>query len=156
MFTERYKPNPEQKSHDIELLKAVLTLLHHISIMAGWSRFSRSLIIYLLVGLIAVQFFKNASKLPMHDRLQILSTSQDRNRPKIDSAPSKTKSSSKSSSKMAPTSKLVLAAKLLNITLAANLILLANDVSSNPGPATSLPFEAKGLRAFHINICSLS
>ena len=56
---------------------------------------------------------------------------------------------------MAPTSKLVLAAKLLNITLAATLVLLANDVSSNPGPATSLPFEAKGLRAFHINICSL-
>ena len=27
MFTERYKPNPEEKSHDIELLKAVLTLL---------------------------------------------------------------------------------------------------------------------------------
>ena len=123
--------------------------------MAGWSRFSRSLIIYLLVGLIVVQFFNNASKLPMHDRLQILSTSQDLNRPKIDSAPSETKSSSKSSSKMAPTSKLVLAAKLLNITLAANLVLLANDVSSNPGPATSLPFEAKGLRAFHINICSL-
>ena len=60
-------------------------------IMVGWSRFSRSLIIYLLVGLIAVQFFKNASKLLMHDRLQILLTSQDLNRPKIDSAPSKTK-----------------------------------------------------------------
>ena len=123
--------------------------------MAGWSRFSRSLIIYLLVGLIAVQFFNNVSKLPMHDRLQILSTSQDLNRSKIDSAPIETKSSSKSSSKMAPTLKLVLAAKLLNITLAANLVLLANDVSSNPGPATSLPFEAKGLRAFHINIRSL-
>ena len=109
--------------------------------MAGWSRFSRSLIIYLLVGLIAVQFFNNVSKLPMHDRLQILSTSQDLNRSKIDSAPIETKSSSKSSSKMAPTLKLVLAAKLLNITLAANLVLLAND--------------AKGLRAFHINIRSL-
>ena len=36
-----------------------------------------------------------------------------------------------------------------------SIVLLANDVSSNPGPATSLPFEAKGLREFHINICSL-
>ena len=122
--------------------------------MAGRSRFSCSLIIYLLVGLIAVQFCNNASKVPTHDKLQILSTSQDLNRPKIDSAPSDVKTSSKSSSKMAPTSKLVLVVKLLNISLATNLALLANDVSPNPGPATSLPFEAKGLRTFHINICS--
>ena len=120
--------------------------------MAGRSRFSCSLIIYLLVGLIAVQFYNNASKVPTHDKLQILSTSQDLNRPKIDSAPSDVKTSSKSSSKMAPTSKLVLVVKLLNISLVSYL---TNDVSPNPGPATSLPFKAKGLRTFHINICSL-
>ena len=56
---------------------------------------------------------------------------------------------------MAPATKLVLVTKLLNITLIASLVLLANDVSSNPGPGPSQPLKVKGLRIFHINICSL-
>ena len=36
MFTERNKPDPEEKSHDIELLKAVLTLLKRHTRSENW------------------------------------------------------------------------------------------------------------------------
>ena len=51
--------------------------------------------------------------------------------------------------------KLINATKLLNMALAANLILLSNDVSLNPGPTQPSPSLMKGLRLFHLNICSL-
>lgn len=122
--------------------------------MVGRSRFSGSVIICLLVSQIAAHLFVNVPKLPMNGNLPLLSMAQDQSRPQIDSAPSQTKSSAKPS-KMVPATKLVLATKLLKITLAASLVLLANDVSPNPGPGPSQPLKEKGLRIFHINICSL-
>ena len=122
--------------------------------MTGRSRVSGSVIICLLVSQIAAHLFVNVPKLPMNGNLPFLSIAQDQSRPQIDSAPSQTKSSAKPS-KMAPATKLVLATKLLNLILAASLVLLGKDFSPNPGPGPSQPLKEKGLRIFHINICSL-
>ena len=46
---------------------------------------------------------------------------------------------------------------LINTVLAANLLLLANDIELNPGPGPlHQPKVSKGLRFFHLNICSQS
>lgn len=120
-------------------------------VMAGRSCFSGSLIIYVLLNQISINFFMYNFELPTREKLHVLSVSQDLNRVKFVSRTTYVKASSKEISNMA-TSKLKIAMKLLNITLAANLVILANDVSQNPGPACPpLPSEIKGLRVFHLN-----
>ena len=66
--------------------------------------------------------------------------------------PARTTSRSLTSSMvdMTKTAKLIRITHLLNTALIANVILLSNDVQLNPGPQ-----EMKGLRFFHLNICSL-
>ena len=46
-----------------------------------------------------------------------------------------------------------MANRLLNFALTAGLIVLSNDVCSNPGPTISP--SMKGMRFFHLNICSI-
>ena len=129
---------------------------YNASVRAGWSRFYDSEIVCLLVSQIAVHLFVNAPKLPLNGNLLFLSIAQGESRSQIDSVPFQTKSSSKPSKNGAAAAKLTLATELLNITLTASLGLLANDVSPNPGPGALQPLKVKGLRIFHINICSLS
>ena len=123
---------------------------YNASVRAGWSRFYDSEIVCLLVSQIAVHLFVNAPKLPLNGNLLFLSIAQGESRSQIDSVPFQTKSSSKPSKNGAAAAKLTLATELLNITL------MANDVSPNPGPGALQPLKVKGLRIFHINICSLS
>ena len=123
--------------------------------MAGRSCCSGSLIIYILVVLFSAQFFKYPMKLLGKDaELQMLMAAGDASHPKIPESRLKMRCSS------SPTNttiyvKAVMVIRLLNMTLAANLILLSNDIALNPGPSTNSPATIKGMRVFHLNICSL-
>ena len=66
--------------------------------------------------------------------------------------PARTTSGSFTSSMvdMTKTRKVIRIIRLLTTALIANVILLLNDTQLNPGPQ-----EMKGLRFFHLNICSL-
>lgn len=53
------------------------------------------------------------------------------------------------------TLKLVRPIHFLNMAMVANIILLSNDIQLNPGPGLTNRREMRGLRLFHLNICSL-
>ena len=129
---------------------------YNASVIAGWSRFSGSVIICLLPGQPdrCSSLFVNAPKLPLNGNLLFLSIAQNESRAQIDSVPFQTKSSSKLNlQKMAPATKLALATKLMNIPLTASLVLLADAVSPKPAPDPSqLAFEGE---KSYINIRSL-
>ena len=57
-------------------------------LMAGWLRFSNSVVICLLASQIAAHLLVNAPKLPMNGSLPFLLIAQDQSRPQIDAAPS--------------------------------------------------------------------
>ena len=45
--------------------------------------------------------------------------------------------------------------RLLNMAMVVNIILLSNDIQLNPGSGLTNHREMRGLRIFHLNICSL-
>ena len=92
-------------------------------------------------------------------KLHMLMAASDASQPKIPEFRLKMKiKDSNSRTKTTNDVKAVMVIRLLNMTFAANLILLSNDISLNftdPGPSTNSPATMKGLRVFHLNICSL-
>jgi exonuclease III len=86
----------------------------------------------------------------------MLMAANDMSHPKIPEFRPKLRSKGSSfQTKITLAVKVATATRLLNMALAANLILLSNDISLNPGPSTNFPANMKGLRVFHLNICSL-
>ena len=115
-----------------------------------------SIVVYLLVSLIVCKLAECPQKRSRDERLSKLTAAKTVNTVNIKAVkPLGDKQvSKKARSQTTGSVKLINAMKLLNMALAANLILLSNDVSLNPGPTQPLPSLMKGLRLFHLNICS--
>lgn len=116
-----------------------------------------SIVVYLLVSLIVCKLAECPQKRSRDEILSKLTAAKTVNTVNIKAVkPLGDKQvSKKARSQTTGSVKLINAMKLLNMALAANLILLSNDVSLNPGPTQPSPSLMKGLRLFHLNICSL-
>ena len=121
--------------------------------MAEWTCRAGSLTIFLLVYLLLAQNLKFYPELKGINDLQILMTAKDTSEVKIKTFSRKLRPcfQPETSSSI----KLTRIVRLVNIMLTVSLLFLANDIELNPGPGPQLqPKVNKGLRFFHVNICS--
>ena len=125
--------------------------------MAGRSSFESSLTFYLIICLFLAQVTKFCPQGTQHSNLQILMATKDVNEVKLNIYPSKStpRSLATSMANATKTIKLICFIRLLNTAMIANVILLSNDIQQNPGPGPIQHREMRGLRLFHLNICSL-
>ena len=120
--------------------------------MAVRSSLTSSLTIYVIMCLFLAHVSKFYPQPKQYSNLQTLMVTRDVSGVKFKVYPARTTSRFVTSSlvDMTKTRKLIRIIRLLNTALIANVILLSNDVQLNPGPQ-----EMKGLRFFHLSICSL-
>ena len=124
--------------------------------MTGQTCLLSSVIILLLFGILLNNFSKNYHELMLNERLghHTLEACKESTMAKIDIFPTYKKRGVYNMWQMVPTTrKFQMANRFVNFALTAGLIVLSNDVCPNPGPTISP--SRKGMRFFHLNICSI-